>query len=843
MKARTLFLLAFLFLCQSIWSQVAVLSGKVLDENGDPLPFASVYLENSTYGVSSDGKGRYRLPLYSLPAEIGFSYVGYQTYTKTFDDIEGEHLFDIQLKLGAELMEAEIVGDTRDRAKMIMQEVRDRRRDYKNALGSYSSDAYMKLKLEREVVDTTASDSLDLSSKEGVEKLIKENMVLSESIAKIDFERPQRYKENILALRDYTDREVPFVGKSINLSISVGEEDIAPVRRRSKNPYLMWESLQDADFDFYDNLIHFEKIAQKPFLSPIAATGGLAYRYDYEGSFIEDNVRIHWINVTPLNPTEPLFSGTLFIEDESFALVGVDLEVNPLSLQFCDRFRIIQNYEEVEDGIYVPVRREMNYTLKDGRDKVLGKVLVNQSEFEVNPAFPFGHFSGEVKRFEVSDFDQADSILQAKRPLQLDPSEQVFIQKADSITDYLNSDEFFAKEDSAFNKINWWSPLIGVGHRNRIKGTEWYVEGLLGQINPVGIGGYRHRLPGRWQKTLANDDLIEIDGFVDYGFRNRDVKGRIGAGWTYRPDKAMRTYVRAGDFYEMINNYASIEQIFSRSNFSRNQTVFVSQRMELFNGLYGELAFDYADQIPLKDITFANWSNELFGELNEPSDFDRYTKTEVRLELKWRINQKYYWYRGRKEVIGSDYPELRFIYRKGINGMFNSEVDFDYLELTADHELSLARLGDMHWRASMGSFVNQKSLRLLEHRYFRGSDRFFFSDPTRSFQLLGPTLSTADAYFQANVMHHFNGTILGKVPLFNRMKLQLAAGGGTLLLPGEEFRHAEVFAGLERTFRIKEELFRLSVYAVTSDNNLQAADYTIKFGINFFNTFTNKWEY
>ena len=305
----------------------------------------------------------------------------------------------------------------------------------------------------------------------------------------------------------------------------------------------------------------------------------------------------------------------------------------------------------------------------------------------------------------------------------------------------------------------------------------------------------------------------------------------------------MRTYVRVGDFYEMINNYASIEQIFSRSNYSRNQTVFISQRMELFNGLYGELSFDYADQIPLRDITLANWSNELFGELNEPSDFQRYTKSEVRLELKWRINQKYYWYRGRKEVIGSDYPELRFIYRKGINGMFNSEVDFDYLELTADHELSLARFGDMHWRASMGSFVNQKSLRLLEHRYFRGSDRFFFSDPTRSFQLLGPTLSTADAYFQANVMHHFNGTILGKVPLLNRMKLQLAAGGGTLLLPGEEFRHAEVFAGLERTFRIKEELFRISVYAVTSDNNLQAADYTIKFGINFFNTFTNKWEY
>lgn len=843
MNAKSLCLLCFFLASQYGWSQVAILSGRVLDESGEPLPFASIYVENSTYGVSSDGKGRFRLPLYQLPVDVVFSYVGYQTFIKPLADISGEHSFDVQLKRGTELMEAEVVGDTRDRAKAIMQKVREQRRLLRNALGSYSSSAYIKLKLEREVPDTSAADSLDLNSQQAVDRLIKENMVLSESIAEIDFERPQRYKERVLAHRDYTDREVPNIGQTISFSVNFGQEDIAPVRQGSRDPYLMWESLQDADFDFYDNLIHFDRIAQKPLLSPIAATCALSYRYDYEGQLIDDGKKIHQISVTPLNRAEPLFSGTLFIEDESWALVSVDLEINPRSLQFCNRFRIIQNYEAAIPGVYVPVRREMNYSLKDGNTTVFGKVLVNQSDFKINPAFSARHFSGEVKRYEITEFGLADSILTARRPLQLDASEKVFIEKADSITAYLQSAEYLAQQDSAFNAITWWSPLIGVGHRDRVKGTEWYIQGLLGQINPVGIGGYRHRLPGRWQKTLNNDDLIEVDGFVDYGFRNRDVKGQIGTGWTYRPDKAMRTYVRVGDSFEMINDYASVEQIFSRSNFVRSKTVFVSQRMELLNGLYGELSFDYADQVPLQNLTLANWSNQMFGELNEPSDFQRYTKSEVRLELKWRIKQKYYWYRGRKEVIGSDYPELSFIYRKGINRLFNSEVDFDYLELTADHELTLARLGDMHWRASVGSFINQRELRLLEHRYFRGSDRFFFSDPTRSFQLLGPTLSTADAYFQANVMHHFNGTILGKIPLLNRLKLQLAGGGGTLLLPGEDFRHVEVFAGLERNIRIKEQLFRLSVYGVTSDNNLQTADYTLKFGINFFNTFTNKWEY
>ncbi|NQX92051.1 MAG: hypothetical protein HRT74_08020 [Flavobacteriales bacterium] len=215
----------------------------------------------------------------------------------------------------------------------------------------------------------------------------------------------------------------------------------------------------------------------------------------------------------------------------------------------------------------------------------------------------------------------------------------------------------------------------------------------------------------------------------------------------------------------------------------------------------------------------------------------------MQIEFLYRINQKYVWKRGYKEILGTDYPTIGLKYRKGIPTLFDSETDFDYLEVYAEHDWNVARWGMMHWKVQMASFVNKANLRLLEHRYFRGSDQYFFSDPTFSFQLLGPALSTADAYFQANVMHHFNGTILGKVPLLNRTKIQLAAGGGVLLLEENNFRHAEVFAGLERTFNIKDELFRLGVYAVTSDNSLSNAVFRLKLGINFYNTFTREWDY
>jgi hypothetical protein len=92
-------------------------------------------------------------------------------------------------------------------------------------------------------------------------------------------------------------------------------------------------------------------------------------------------------------------------------------------------------------------------------------------------------------------------------------------------------------------------------------------------------------------------------------------------------------------------------------------------------------------------------------------------------------------------------------------------------------------------------------------------------------------------------MHHFEGMFLNKVPLINRLKLQEAGGAGVLIMPNVDFYHFEFFAGLERVFRIKQDLFRLCIYAVTSTNPLDKAQYTLKFGIAMFSPFSNRWDY
>ena len=58
---------------------------------------------------------------------------------------------------------------------------------------------------------------------------------------------------------------------------------------------------------------------------------------------------------------------------------------------------------------------------------------------------------------------------------------------------------------------------------------------------------------------------------------------------------------------------------------------------------------------------------------------------------------------------------------------------------------------------------------------------------------MGPTLTSEYSYLRGNFIHNFNGNIFGKIPLINRLNLQLSAGVSTLLITGENLNHLETF--------------------------------------------------
>jgi len=175
--------------------------------------------------------------------------------------------------------------------------------------------------------------------------------------------------------------------------------------------------------------------------------------------------------------------------------------------------------------------------------------------------------------------------------------------------------------------------------------------------------------------------------------------------------------------------------------------------------------------------------------------------------------------------------------------MFGSDVNFNFIEVGASDEVVLRTFGKMKWDIEAGTFLggNVDDVQFIEQKFFRGGDMFFFSDPLSTLQLLDSTFNTPRPYLQAYVIHHFNGAIMGKIPLINKLKLELVGGGGLLLIDDVNYRHLEFYGGIERKFKIRKQLFKFAVFYVLRENNASNFSINFKFGIDFFNSWTNTW--
>jgi len=84
MKTQILFFIFFLAIGVQISSQIRI-KGKVLDEKDEPLEGASVYLNNTTKGTTTDNLGEFELLIKEGVYDLIVSFIGYQTLQYQID--------------------------------------------------------------------------------------------------------------------------------------------------------------------------------------------------------------------------------------------------------------------------------------------------------------------------------------------------------------------------------------------------------------------------------------------------------------------------------------------------------------------------------------------------------------------------------------------------------------------------------------------------------------------------------------------------------------------------------------------------------------------------------------
>lgn len=811
------------------------LQGTVRNSAGETIPFAKIKVQNSIHKTTANKDGFFKLSLKLGKYSIDFSAIGYENKVDTIFISVGSQYHDVVLSELTNVLDEVTVSNLskRERGKEIMLHAIEKRPFYQDLLSEFSCNTYCLSTLKQDKYDTIFKDSV----------IGKETIDMIEWRAKSFYEKPIRFKDEFYAYNDFTDNSSDYNSVSFSVDIESNPSLAPKGNALSSNPYLFVNGMKEAHFSLLDNTIEAPRIAQNPLISPLAFNAMLFYAFYLEETYSDSLARlIHVISVNPKFSYEALFEGKICIQDSTWELVSYDLVVNPGVLVYFKNIRIKADYQHADERI-VPVSKSFYYSIKEGKKLIEGNVNLVQTDYNFEKIEKSSKFWLETSSFDVKAFDRDSSYWEKNRPFSLNEIEQAYIHKQDSIINYHESDEYLHKQDSIRNRISFVSVFFnGFGHVNSFKKYSFTFNPLVSQVIPFGVGGYRHRLQFVYRKEFNSGKYFTVEPDLDYGFLNKDLKGGIGGSFMYNPLNFSKVGFEIGDVYDFVTSNQNIQGTFAPSNRVRNKKISASFSRELINGLYLKSSILFSDRQSIDSLKYPSWIS-FFGNFQQAQNFDPYRIFLTTIDLEYHFRQKYFIRKNRKYVLGSPWPIVNLTYKKGIPSIIGSQSNFDFVEFQIRDELNFKSFGNSDLKFVSGIFLQKQNLRVIENKFFRPSDRIFFSNPVTTLQLLDTALNTSNSYFQFNYIHHFNGFFLNKVWLINRLKLQETVGGNFLYIPDANFAQVEFYAGLERRVRIRRSIFKVGVYAVTQDNSLSKASINFKVGVNFYDAFSDKWDY
>jgi hypothetical protein len=301
--------------------------------------------------------------------------------------------------------------------------------------------------------------------------------------------------------------------------------------------------------------------------------------------------------------------------------------------------------------------------------------------------------------------------------------------------------------------------------------------------------------------------------------------------------------------FEFIFNGDAWINMISRSNLYLKKGLSFGHGFEVANGLFFYSDVDLAFRSSLSGYkTNSAWDSSYLGGLldsNQAKSFIPGNAFYGIFRLEYTPHQRYIREPKEKIILGSSWPTLYVHWKKGIPGLFNSKVNYDYLEFGIKQSVKLGTTGISSYTIKTGSFLNKSKLSLVDYKYQRRGDPLLFLNPNEAFQSLDSTFPVFKRFYEGHFVHEFNGALLNKIPLFKKMGLREIAGAGFLFAPERNnLRYAEIFTGVERIFKYPfNQLgkFKLGIYVSGSAANQFRNPVQFKIGVTTWDRKNGKW--
>ncbi|OQP56527.1 DUF5686 and carboxypeptidase regulatory-like domain-containing protein [Niastella populi] len=823
---RTLLLICLIgFSFSNASGQSLKIYGKITNPRMEPLAFATVQVKEWKHGVVSKEDGTYELKVEEGKYDLVISMVGYKSQLITIVVQKGNYLQNIIMEPdGAkDLSEVIVKGKVRDRSEEIIRHVIHRKDLIQKAAGPYTCMVYIKavqedsLKLKLKKKKKPKPDTLAAGIPSAIDKEL-EKMAMAEIVLQLD-KAPQGAKEERLG-----------------------------VTKRGNTEGLFYLSTTQGDFNFYNNLVKTPAISETPFLSPVSYSGLLAYRFRILRTEKQNGRKVFVIGVKPRQVSNATVEGEITIADSLWVILHTRLKMPSYHLPEYDFFEVEQHYELIAGTAWMITRQQFTYYSKSNKAKKSGITVATYRNFELQKQFPKKYFGTEVSATAQEAYHKDSAFWQSNRTEPLTEKELRFIHYKDSIYRATHTKAYLDSIDRITNRVTWkkwlWS---GQEFNDHEKERHWSIPPLPQLYQPFNFGGTRIMAQIQYSKRFPSRQGIWINPNLSYGIRNRDINGSLSVRYLYNPFNRGILKVSAGrEFAAIFSGDAWINQI-KRSNVYLDNAFGVGHELELVNGLFLYTDFDISFRRSVSGYKTNARVDSIFGDVldnNQAVDFEAYNASYGKLRLAYTPRQKFIREPREKIILGSAWPTFYVSLRKGIPNLFQSKVNFDYLEFGIEHELKLGLVGISTYSIRTGSFLNTKDLRLVDYKWQRRGDPLLFMNPHEAFQSLDSTFAVFKRFYQGHYMHEFNGALINKIPILKKLQLREVAGGGFLIAPERSLRYVEAFAGIERVFKWPFNplsKFKLGVYVVGSAANRFNNPVQFKIGITSWDRRTNKW--
>ena len=805
--------------------------GTVYDENGSPLPFATIYVPGSGSGTSTNADAYYELNLPQGKYQIEYKFIGYDTQIKEIEITEGFTRQDVYLAPQTLLLNEVVTSATAtDPANWMMRRAIAKSSYHRQFIDGYKARVYVKGKGRITDIPFYLRGVL---KKEGIDT---STLIITESVSEISYKRPNQFKEKVISI--YASKETDFNANPM--------------------PYIAGS--------FYQ-----EEIGEA--ISPLSTKAFKYYKFKHLGAFMDGNHLINRIRVTPKVDAPNVFEGEIQLVEEDWALYSVDLTTQ---IDFGIKFRIKQVYEFIDQASWMPITHHL---MADG--EVMGvdfefDYLASVSNYSVqlNPAFPkqivivdadkksnsakeenlsiqtLKKQSGSKKEVVVEDLSEIVEQFEKNETDSLEKIDVVGIYdfKIDSMA--FNQDSLFwskvrpiplsINEKRGYAKIDSLSILRAErdqadSAKNAKRGTFQITDILFGgrynldsagknqfiiynallstQFNTVeGLNvdyslGFKRKLPSTIKNvdlsakdyTYYNSPYLLLKPTLRYAAARNTFTGKLMAKYRFSTGNLALT---GGRYVSQFNDLPALSPLINTSF----TLVWEQNFMKLYEKDFLQLAFDkrfsskwnisgnlnFEQRYKLlnnTDYSFINWKREFTPNIPNHvrliEEFQNQSALTAEVKLTYRPNVKYVIRNGVRRPIFKDAQQISFGYYKGINELFGSDVNFDRVELEYRNDIDFGLKGTLFYDLKVGGFLNNSSLGFMDFAHFPGNRSFVTqADPVKSFRLLDYYLYSTDAqYAQGFLFHRFRKFFITQIPATRLFGLREGAFANYLYTP------------------------------------------------------------